>query len=35
MEALKTKILTEGKAIGTEIAKVDGFLNHQLDVKFL
>ncbi len=35
MEALKKKILTEGKAIGTEIVKVDGFLNHQLDVRFL
>ena len=35
MEALKEKILTEGKAIGTEIVKVDGFLNHQIDVKFL
>lgn len=35
MEALKNKILTEGEAIGTEIVKVDGFLNHQLDVRFL
>ena len=35
MDALKNKILTEGKAIGTEIVKVDGFLNHQIDVKFL
>ena len=35
MEALKKKILTEGEAIGTEIVKVDGFLNHQLDVQFL
>ena len=35
MEALKNKILTEGSAIGTEIVKVDGFLNHQIDVKFL
>ena len=35
MEALKKKILTEGEAIGTEIVKVDGFLNHQLDVRFL
>ena len=35
MEALKEKILTEGKAIGTEIVKVDSFLNHQMDVKFL
>ena len=35
MKELKEKILTEGKAIGTEIVKVDGFLNHQIDVKFL
>ena len=35
MEALKKKILTEGEAIGTEIVKVDGFLNHQIDVAFL
>ncbi len=35
MESLKEKILTEGDAIGTEIVKVDGFLNHQIDVKFL
>ena len=35
MESLKEKIVTEGSAIGTEIVKVDGFLNHQIDVKFL
>lgn len=35
MEALKQKILTEGKAIGTGTVKVDGFLNHQIDVKFM
>lgn len=35
MEALKEKIRKEGVAIGTEIVKVDGFLNHRLDVKFL
>lgn len=35
MEALKEKILNEGVAIGTEIVKVDHFLNHRLDVKFL
>ena len=35
MEKLKEKILTEGSAIGTEIVKVDCFLNHQMDVKFL
>lgn len=35
MQELKAKILTEGVAIGTEIVKVDQFLNHQLDVPFL
>lgn len=35
MEELKEKILKEGVAIGTEIVKVDHFLNHRLDVRFL
>ena len=35
MEALKKKIMTEGKAIGTDIIKVDSFLNHQIDVAFM
>lgn len=35
MEALRQKILTEGTAIGKDIVKVDAFLNHQLDVRFL
>lgn len=35
MKALKEKILTEGQAIGNGIVKVDGFLNHQIDVKFM
>lgn len=35
MEALKKKILTDGAAFGTEIVKVDSFLNHQIDVAFL
>lgn len=35
MKSLKEKILKEGVAIGTEIVKVDHFLNHRLDVKFL
>ena len=30
MEILKKKILEEGKAIGKDIVKVDGFLNHQI-----
>lgn len=35
MESLKKKILDEGSVIGTEIVKVDNFLNHRLDVEFL
>lgn len=35
MDRLKEKIRTEGTAIGKDIVKVDGFLNHQVDVKFL
>ena len=35
MKELKEKILTEGVAIGTQIVKVDNFLNHKLDVEFL
>lgn len=34
MKELKEKILTEGVAIGTQIVKVDNFLNHKLDVAF-
>lgn len=35
MESLKKKILEEGQAIGSDIVKVDYFLNHQVDVGFL
>ena len=35
MKALEEKILKEGVCIGDDILKVDGFLNHQIDVKFL
>ena len=35
MEALKKKILAEGQAVGTGIVKVDNFLNHQIDAKFM
>ncbi len=35
MKQLREKIRNEGQAIGTEIIKVDGFLNHQIDVAFL
>lgn len=34
MEALKKKILTEGKVREGNILKVDCFLNHQMDIKF-
>ena len=35
MQELKDRILKDGKAIGTDILKVDSFLNHQIDVKLL
>ena len=35
METLKNKILAEGQAIGSDIVKVDNFLNHQIDAKFM
>ncbi len=35
MELLKKKILEEGKAVGTDVVKVDMFLNHQIDVDLL
>ncbi len=35
MEALKQKIMQDGVAIGKDIVKVDSFLNHQLDTRFL
>ncbi len=35
MESLKQKILTEGEVLGKDLVKVDGFLNHQVDVKFM
>ncbi|WP_027399540.1 xanthine phosphoribosyltransferase [Anaerovorax odorimutans] len=35
MQALKNRIIKDGVAIGTEILKVDSFLNHQIDVEFL
>lgn len=33
MEILKERIVKDGVAVGTEILKVDSFLNHQIDVK--
>ncbi len=35
MKLLEDKIATEGMAIGTDILKVDMFLNHQMDVELL
>lgn len=35
MQALKDKIVKEGQSIGSEIVKVDGFLNHRIDVAFM
>lgn len=35
MRALKERIVADGVAIGTEIVKVDSFLNHQIDVELL
>lgn len=35
MKALKDRIVADGVAIGTEIVKVDSFLNHQIDVELL
>lgn len=35
MEKLKEKILAEGKALSDTILKVDGFLNHQVDVNLM
>lgn len=35
MELLKQRILDQGKTIGTDIVKVDMFLNHQIDVDLL
>lgn len=35
MKLLEEKILNEGTVIGDDILKVDGFLNHQVDVKLM
>ena len=35
MESLRKKIREEGTAIGSEIVKVDNFLNHRIDIGFL
>ena len=35
MEALRQMILSQGKGIGSDIVKVDMFLNHRIDTKLL
>lgn len=35
MQALKERILSDGRAIGSDIIKVDSFLNHQVDVALI
>lgn len=35
MELLKQRIISDGKAIGSDVIKVDMFLNHQIDVDLL
>lgn len=35
MQALKERILREGKNLGNGILKVDGFINHQVDPKLM
>ena len=35
MDLLKNRIISEGKIIGTDILKVDSFLNHQIDPQLL
>ncbi len=35
MQKLKQKILSEGRVIGNSVLKVDSFLNHQIDPKFM
>ena len=35
MELLKQRIVEQGKAVGSDIVKVDMFLNHQIDVELL
>lgn len=35
MKLLKEKILTDGRARGSNILKVDSFLNHQMDIRLL
>ena len=35
MDSLKSRIIEDGKVIGTDILKVDSFINHQVDTQLL
>ena len=35
MKALEEKIIKEGRVLNGNVLKIDGFLNHQIDVKFI
>ena len=35
MQELKERIINDGQVIGTEVLKVDSFLNHQIDPSFI
>ncbi len=35
MDLLKERIIADGRVLGTDILKVDGFLNHQIDVELI
>ncbi|MDO4581962.1 MAG: xanthine phosphoribosyltransferase [Bacillota bacterium] len=35
MKLLEKRIVKDGLALGTEIVKVDSFLNHQIDIEFI
>ena len=35
MKALQDRILKDGRCIGTDVLKVDSFLNHQIDVRLV
>ncbi len=35
MKLLKSRIASEGRVIGTNIVKVDAFLNHQIDIQLM
>lgn len=35
MKLLEDKILQEGNVLGEDILKVDGFINHQVDISLM